>query len=85
MKPLLAIVLLLVAAPAVAQEATCTYTYNQYAKRIEKTCRGNVPLPGLSVPERVALQSGTVKVCVVKTALDSATNKLVVPAPVCTR
>ena len=59
MKPVFAMILLLCAAPAMAEEASCTFTYNKYSRSIVKTCRGNLP----------------VSTCVVKVTYDPATRK----------
>ena len=81
MKPMLAISLLFFVASANAEEASCTYTYNQYSRTIVKTCRGDHPVPTLAMQERTALITGRASSCVIAVELDPATKKgRVIPA-----
>ena len=52
-------------APAIADTASCTYTWNSLTKSFVKSCTGNMPMPGLTLEEQVALKQGTVKACVI--------------------
>ena len=81
MKTLFAIILLSFVAPANAEEASCTHTYNQYSRTVVKTCRGNLPVQNLPPQERAALIAGRVSSCVIAVELDPATkNGRVIPA-----
>ena len=83
MKPLFATILLFCFASAHAEEASCTYTYNQYSRTIVKTCRGNHPVPSLGVEERTLLIAKNASTCVVKVIFDPATQKREVVPAVC--
>ena len=83
MKSVFAILLLFCAAPVIAQEASCTYTYTQYSRKIVKICRGDLPIPEIHIEDRVALMSGKAKSCVISAEFDRATKKGRVAPAVC--
>ena len=83
MKLGLAIVLLLFSAIANAENISCSYTYNQYSRRIDNSCTNKLPPPALTPNENVLLLSRKVKSCLIVMEFDPVKKQPRVTRRVC--